>query len=280
MIMDLTRLRQKDDFPLYVLKQLDKAPLDYREKYLSILQSNSTGANHLEAGVVVLLHYKNSEYSFQLIKRSEAVAQAGDISCPGGILEQSTDEMLSHILLKTGILRTIDDRMLKDLPHKDEQTVSLISLFLMNALRESWEEIGLSPLNVFFLGALPSYSLTYFSRTIFPVVCLVKEPYDCRLSSEVEKVLEIPLSYFFQSSSYANVEVESDLGNSDPRYNMKFPCLVIPDGHGKDDILWGATFHIITNFLQIISGDSLPPLSPSRIVKKTLSPYYASGNRR
>ncbi len=280
MMMDLSLLRQKDDFPLYVLKQLDKVPIDYREKYLSIVQSNSTGANHLEAGVVVLLHYKNSGYSFQLIKRSEAVAQAGDISCPGGILEQSTDEMLSHILLKTGIVRTINDRMLNDLPNKDEQTVSLVSLFLMNALRESWEEIGLSPLNVFFLGALPSYSLTYFSRTIFPVVCLVKEPYDYRLSTEVEKVLDIPLSYFFQSSSYATVEVESNLGSSDPRYNMKFPCLIIPDGHGKDDILWGATFHIITNFLQIISGDSLPPLSPPRIVKKTLSPYYASGNRR
>ena len=279
MMMDLTLLRQKDDFPLFVLKQLDKVPIDYREKYISIVQSNTAGANQLEAGVVVLLHYKNSEYNFQLIKRSEAVTQAGDISCPGGILEQSTDEMLSHILLKTGIVRTFDDRMLNDLPNKDEQTVSLVSLFLMNALRESWEEIGLSPLNVFFLGALPSYSLTYFSRTIFPVVCLVKEPYDCRLSTEVEKLLEMPLSYFFQSSSYATLEVESGLGSSDPRYNMKFPCLIIPDGHGKDDILWGATFHIITNFLQIISGYSLPPLSPLRIVKKTLSPHYASGNR-
>lgn len=277
--MDLTLLRQKDDFPLYVLKQLDEALIDYREKHLSIVHSNSTGANHLEAGVVVLLHYKNSEYCFQLIKRSEAVAQAGDISCPGGILECSTDKMLSHILLKTGMIRTIDDRMLNVLPNEDEQTASLVRLFLMNALRESWEEIGLSPLNVWFLGALPSYSLTYFSRTIFPVVCLIKEPYDYQMNAEVEKVLEIPLSYFFQSSSYAMVEVESGLGSSDPRYNMKFPGLVIPDGNGKDDILWGATFHIITNFLKLIAGDIFPAISPSRTVKKTLSPYYASGNR-
>lgn len=278
-MMDLTLLQQKDDFPLYVLEILAKAPIDYLEKHRSIVHSNSTGANHLEAGVVVLLHYKNSEYNLQLIKRSETVTQAGDISCPGGILERSTDEMLSHILLKTGIIRTVDDRMLNGLPNKDEETVSLVRLFLMNALRESWEEIGLSPLNVRFLGALPSYSLAYFSRTIFPVVCLIKEPYDFQLSSEVEKILEIPLNYFFRSSSYAIVEVESGLGSSDPRYNMKLPGLIIPDGNGGNDILWGATFNIVTNFLKLIAGNIFPALSPLRTVKKTLSPTYASGNR-
>ena len=277
--MDTKLFRQKDDFPLHVLSRLEKESVDYAEKHLSIVHSNAGGAKHLEAGVVVLLHYDQSEYRFQLIKRSESVAQAGDISCPGGMLESKTDEMLSHILLKTGMIRTIDGRLLYDLPNKDEQTASLVSLFLMNALREAWEEIGLSPLNVGFLGALPSYSLTYFSRTIFPLVCLVREPYHYQLSDEVEKVLEIPLTCFFQSSSYATLEVESGLGSADPRYNMKFPCLVIPDGKGNEDILWGATFYIVTNFLKIISGDILPPLSPSRIVKKSLSPHYASGHR-
>lgn len=277
--MDLTLLRNKDAFPLHVMQQLDKSPVDYREKHLSIVHANANGANHLEAGVIVLLQYKNSEYVFQLIKRSEAVPQAGDISCPGGILEPSTDEMLSHIVLKTGIIRSIDNRVLNDLRNKDEQTASLVRLFLMNALRESWEEIGLSPLNVGFLGALPSYSLAYFPRTIFPVVGLVKEPFKYQLNPEVEKVLEIPLTSFFQSSSYATVEIESDLGSSDPRYNMHFPCLPLPDDHGSHDILWGATFCIITTFLQIVSGRTFPPSSPSRIIKKTLSPHYASGRR-
>lgn len=277
--MDLTLLRHKDDFPLYVLEQLNQIPIDYHEKHLSIVHANSRGANHLEAGVTLLLHYKKSEYIFQLIKRSDSVSQAGDISCPGGILEPSTDEMFSHIVLKTGIIRTMDDRMLTSLPKKDDQTVTLIRLFLMNALREAWEEIGLSPLNVRYIGALPTYSLTYFSRTIFPIVCLVQEPYDYLLNTEVEKIMEIPLSFFFQSSSYAMVEIVSDIGDAVPRYNMKFPCLVIPDSSGKEDILWGATFNIITNFLRIVSGDSFPAVSPSRTVRKTLSSSYASGNR-
>ena len=279
MAMDLNLLRQKDDFPLYVMKKLEKMPPDYRGKHLEIVHSNAAGANHLEAGVVVLLDYKNSEFCFQLIKRSDAVAQSGDISCPGGMLEHSTDEMLSHILLKTGIIRAVDGRMLNDLVHNDEQTASLVRLFLMNALRESWEEIGLSPLNVAYLGALPCYSLTFFSRTIFPVVCLVKEPCHYQLNAEVEKILEIPLRYFFQDSSYAMLEVESGSGDSDSRHNMKLPCLVIPDGSGHEDILWGATFFIITNFLKLIAGDSLPAPSSSRTVKKVLSPHYASGTR-
>lgn len=277
--MDLTLLRQKDKFPLYVLEELNRVPVDYRDKHLSIAHSNSTGASHLEAGVVLLLHYQNSGYTFQLIKRSQSVAQAGDISCPGGMLEPRTDAMLSHILFKTEMIRTVDGRSLNDFPGKDKQTASLIRLFLMNALRESWEEIGLDPLNVFFLGALPTYSLTFFSRTIFPLVSLVREPFDYRLSAEVEKVMEIPVDYFFQSSFYAELEIESGSENSDPRYNMKFPCLVVNDEVGHEDILWGATFNIIVNFLQTITGNPVPPSPPSRIVKKMLSPHYASGKR-
>ena len=273
--MDLKLLRQKNDFPLYVLEQLSKTQVDYREKHLAISQLKTSAANHLEAGVAVLLYFKNSEYVFQLIQRSDAVAQSGDISCPGGILDSKTDEMLSHILLKTGIIRSFTGLKLDSLPQKDEETVSLIRLFLMNALREAWEEIGLSPLNVSFLGALPSYSLTYFSRTIFPVVCLVSEPYNYKLNIEVEKAVEIPLSYFFNNASYAILELESAQGDADPRYNVKFPCLPVPDGLGNEDILWGATFHIITNFLKLIVGDAFPAISPVRTVKKTLSPHYA-----
>jgi 8-oxo-dGTP pyrophosphatase MutT (NUDIX family) len=274
---DLTLLGQQKAFPLHVLRRLEDAPLDYAPKHASLVQS--PGGRPLEAGVVVLLCYRNSEYVFQLIKRSEAVAQAGDISCPGGMLERRTDEMLGHILLKPQIIRAADGRPLDALSARDEQTLGLIRLFLMNALREAWEEIGLSPLNVAYLGALPSYSLTYFARTIFPLVALVKEPYAFQLSGEVEKVLEIPLSYFFQSSSYALVEIESDQGSADPRYSVKFPGLVIPDGNGQNDILWGATFHILTGFLKLVYPEAFPDISPARTVSRVLSPNYTTGKR-
>ena len=277
--MNLSILQQQNDFPLRVIEKLENLPLDYSEKHSFIIRSNSNGAGHLEAGVVLLLYFNGSEFCFQLIRRSQHVPQAGDISCPGGILEKSTDMMLSHILSKTCFIRRIDDVTLTSLPHKDKETSKLISIYLMNALRESWEEIGLSPLNVGFLGALPSYSLTYFERTIFPLVCLVKEPYKQRLNHEVEKILEVPLSYFFESSSYAGLEIVSSPDENDPRYNVTFPCLVIPDDKGNEDILWGATFQIVTNFLQVVSGISLPFSSPSRTVRKTIPQHYATGRR-
>ncbi|NLX51877.1 MAG: CoA pyrophosphatase [Deltaproteobacteria bacterium] len=277
--MDLRLLGQKDAFPLHVLRRLEATPLDYSEKHLSIVRSNAEGGRHLAAGVVVLLSYRNSEYVFQLIKRSETVAQAGDISCPGGMLERKTDEMLGHILLKTGIIRAADGRALDALPGRDEQTLGLVRLFLMNALREAWEEIGLSPLNVAYLGALPSYSLAYFARTIFPLVALVREPYSFQFSGEVEKVLEIPLRCFFERSSYALVEIESEPGSADPRYQVKFPGLVLPDGNGQNDILWGATFYIVTNFLKLVYPESFPDISPVRTVRRVLSPTYATGRR-
>ena len=278
--MDLKLLNQKKDFPLYILKQLNNTSIDYLEKHCSIQQSNAMGEKHLEAGVVVLLYFKNSEYVFQLIKRSEAVAQAGDISCPGGMLEESTDELLHHLLLKTDLIKSVDGQPLNFFPHRNEQTASLIRLFLMNSLREAWEEIGLSPLNVSFLGALPTYSLTYFARTIFPLACLIREDYDFKISAEVDKVLEIPVSKFFNPESYALLEIEPVPGSSVPRYDVKFPCLVIENPDGSNDILWGATFNIITRFLGIIAENSLPTPASTRIVCKVLSPHYASGNRR
>jgi len=163
--------------------------------------------------------------------------------------------------------------------HKDKETISLIRLFLTNALREAWEEIGLIPFNISFLGALPCYSLTSFARTIYPLVCLTPKPFKYRLSSEVEKILEIPLSFFFQSSNYASLEIATTMGDSASSQNSKSPCLVIPDGRGNVDILWGATFNIITNLLRIISDDSLPLPSASRTIKKVLTNSYISGNR-
>ena len=161
----------------------------------------------------------------------------------------------------------------------DKETASLIHLFLTNALRESWEEIGLNPFNIKFLGALPSYSLTLFARTIFPVVCLTRKPFKYRISSEVEKILEIPVSYFFNGDNYATLDIQTSLGKETEPLDYQLPCLTIPDVQGGEDILWGATFNIINNFLRIISDNSLPSPSSSRIFNKVLTTNYISAGK-
>lgn len=280
--MDLSLFRQKDFFPSFVTDKLATVTIDYKEKHSLIAQANKTDWPHLEAGVVLLLHYKsnqeNPEYVFQLIKRSEKVKQAGDISCPGGILHPVIDKS-SSFFLKAGIIPTLRKQILNYARHKDKKTISLIRLFLTNALREAWEEIGLIPFNILFLGALPCYSLTSFARTIYPLVCLTPNPFPYRLSSEVDKILEIPLSFFFHDSNYASLEIKTPLENTASGQNNKLPCLVIPDGTGNVDILWGATLNIITNFLRLISDDSLPLPSASRTIKKVLTNSYISGSR-
>jgi len=280
--MDITIFGQKDAIPSLIVNKLAAIQLDYKEKYRQIKHSSKTAAPQLAAGVVLLLNYKqmssgNSEYVFQLIKRSSRVSQAGDISCPGGMLHPMTDKLLSSVFT-TGLFPALSSEISRATLDKDRESVHLIRLFLSNAIREAWEEIGLNPLRVSFLGALPCYSLSLIARTIFPTVCLTPEPFAFRLSSEVEKILEIPLRVFFDASQYALLELETPYG--DPLHSNQFPCIILTDAQGEKEILWGATFYIITNFLRIISNNSLPvPDSPS-IFKKVLSKNYISGNSR
>ena len=277
--MDLSLFSQKDIFPEYIANKLDSITLDYKDKHVIIKNSKSV-PTQLAAGVVLLINYRSnqdgSQYVFQLIKRSSTVSQGGDISCPGGIVHQRLDRIMSH-LLKTGILPDVHGHNLNSSQFCDNETASLIRLLLTTALREAWEEVGLNPFNVKFLGALPCYSLSFLARTIFPVVCLTTKPFQYKLSSEVEKILEIPVSFFFDQSNYAVLNIKTAATNNPDHLLYQMPCLVIPDGLGGEDILWGATFNIITNFLRIISDDNLPTPSSTRTIDKVLTNNYITG---
>ncbi|PKN76250.1 MAG: hypothetical protein CVU52_05530 [Deltaproteobacteria bacterium HGW-Deltaproteobacteria-10] len=274
--MDLSLFHQKDIFPRFVTDKLTRVVVDYKEKYNSNNDANQNGSFHRQAGVVLLLNYKSNqdkpEYVFQLIKRSGKVSQAGDISCPGGMLHPRLDHILSHFL-KLGIISMPGEKV-RLTQSKDKETNYLIRLFLTTALREAWEEVGLNPFNVLFLGALPSYSLTLFARTIFPLACITPKHFKYKLNSEVEKVLEIPLSFFFDSANYAILNIKTSPKNDSA--SMKYNCIVIPDGQGGEDILWGATLKIIDNFLRIVSDDNLPAFATSRIITKVLTTNYMS----
>ena len=277
--MDLTLFQKKHVFSRFVMDKLAEVPVDYIEKNIQIDKSRQEGSAHLKAAVVLLLNFKKingqSEYVFQLIKRSQKISQGGDISCPGGMLQPRQDNFLSSFL-KTGMLPTLRGRMARRIQKVDSETATLIRLFLTNALREAWEEIGLNPLNTKFLGALPSYSLTMFARTIFPVVCITRRQFTYKINSEVEKILEIPLSFFFQSENYATLDIKTSLGEDSEPLQYQMPCLVIPDEGGNHDILWGATFNIIHNFLRIISDGGLPSSYSSRTLNKVLTIKYIS----
>jgi 8-oxo-dGTP pyrophosphatase MutT (NUDIX family) len=288
-IINVECLSNRDQFLSLVVDKLGRCSIDFTEKMDFIKRTRDDREVHSAAGVLLLLHYtgdntaalsNNGEFIFQLIKRSSSVAQPGDLSCPGGLLHGFLDPILTP-LISTGIIPVFTGDPLKYARMRDRETFRLIRLFLVNAVRESWEETGLSPWNIFFLGPLPSYSLLLFRRTIFPLIGFVKRAWHFRPNSEVERIVEIPLKAFLDEGNYGlyNIETSSELKTVRER-PKEFPCLIARDSQGNEEILWGATFYIIMNFLKIVFNLEIPKISFKRIINRTLGPEYLTGHQK
>jgi len=269
----------------FIRERLGAVPSDFATRFSFIRSTERSSEVHLAAGVLLLLHYRPAgaaQYSpgfcFQLIKRSARVAQGGDLSCPGGMLDHALDPLLS-LLIKTGIVPLLTGKARRYVRQRGRDTYRAITLFLTNAVRESWEELGLNPYNIGFLGPLPCYSLIMFRRTIFPLVGFTKRQWQFRPNREVDKVVEIPLTAFFRQENYGRLRIEAspELGRGEgPRES---PCLIQRDADGKEDVLWGATFNIIMSFLKIVFDFQPPDFSAGPVVKRLLRPEYLTGKR-
>jgi len=283
---DAACLSNKEQFPTLIVEKLGKCPLDYVEKMHFVQSSNKTEEPHFAAGVLLLLHFRcdekspidnGGEFFFQLIKRSSRVTQPGDLSCPGGLLNNNLDPHL-RFLITSRLIPVLHGNAFNYLQMRDPDTSRLITLFLTNAAREAWEETGLRPWNIFFQGPLPTYSLLLFKRTIFPLVCLVRKEWRFHPNPEVESIVEIPLKAFFNNENYGLYSVEtSDQSKMNRRGPREFPCLIIRNNQGNEEILWGATFYIIMNFFKIALNFELPDIHGKRIIKRTLGPEYITG---
>jgi len=287
--MDLNLLDQSDRLPYLIRKSLDEHDDDFARKWQDIRQNNHSGqTGQLAAGVLLLLSYRSHHISdpknhgawvLQLIKRSSLTAQGGDISCPGGMLHSLLDWAFSLFFIRSGILSSPPLSFASALAETPSGGKKIISLFLANALRESWEELHLNPLHVSLLGALPTYSLHLFRRTIFPLVAVARNNWTPIPNREVEKIIEIPLKNFFREDSYGRYMIQA--GETLPHPDQgpwEFPCLIHEDNEGEE-ILWGATFYIIMNFLRIVFDFQLPDMHSRRIREKTLNHDYLTGNR-
>ena len=271
--MDLSILSQKDEALNLVVEKLGRNPVDFSEKMNLIKTGKKKNDAWLAAGVLLPLFFKNDELVFQLIKRASTVPQPGDISCPGGMLNTFLDPFFRPLTAHrfSPLLR---EDVLKYMKRRGKATFRNITLFLTNALRESWEEVGLNPFNVTFLGPLPCYDLTTFRRTIFPITGHVRNRWHFRPNWEVDRVVEIPLRTFFNDHNYGLCSVESsgELRKGIERVR-NLPCLIY-----REEVLWGATFNIIMSFLKIVFDLDLPKTHSKRVVKKVLYPDYLTGS--
>jgi 8-oxo-dGTP pyrophosphatase MutT (NUDIX family) len=269
------------EFPARVIDRLGTRHCDFQETFRRINADRGTDQHRRAAGVLLPLLIREvssgekGQYVFQLIKRSSLVQQPGDLSLPGGMLHPLLDRLLRPILFH-GPFPILGGKARGHALRQNAPAFPLIALFLTTALRESWEEIRLSPSRVRFLGPLPSYSLNLFRRTIFPLAGFVENPKPPHPNREVEKIVEIPLSSFYREEQFGCFRIGGP--GSAGRESLEYPCLIHRDSDGADEVLWGATFRIIISFLEIVMDYRLPEWRNGPVIARSLRPDYLTGS--
>jgi 8-oxo-dGTP pyrophosphatase MutT (NUDIX family) len=212
-----------------------------------------------------------------LNKRSISVRQPGDLCFPGGGLSPRLDSMLARLLL----IPWFPLRQWTAFPawRKDKTKTKTLSLLLAAALRESWEEMRLNPLRVRFLGILPWQQLLVYNRRISPMVGWLETQVAFKINWEVQRIVRIPLISLLDEKRYGRFQPK--VGPMEdfvvqPLRDEEFPCYVHEGINGRE-LLWGATFRMVEDFLRIVFGFKVPPLVKLPQVDGVLSPHYPQG---
>ncbi len=157
--------------------------------------------------VLILLYEEGGEIKFPLIKRTEYPgAHGGQISLPGGKTEHGEDS-------------------------------------IQTALREAWEEIGISSQNVNVLGRLSEFHVIPSNFIITPVVATIEgvpifipDPY------EVAKIITGNITDLIKDDAVITKEILAA-----GQYRMKAPHFEI-----EGEIVWGATAMMLNEFRLIL----------------------------
>jgi len=252
---------------------LARQSLNFQEKISFASREKEKGIHYYLAGVCIPLCYHDNDWHILLIKRSAKVSQPGDLSFPGGIFSPWQDHLLKYAI-SLGIIPLLKEKDNLLLKNMDRGTQRFMTQFLATAVREAWEEIGINPFRLTYLGSFSPYTLSVFPSVIFPSVCHVAEKPLYRLSDEVEQVIPLPFSLLFDDSFYYRLLIYR---NRDSDTSEEFPCLFFPDGRGENHILWGATFFLLMTFLQTVYGFQAPKIHPRKeILTKILPPHYST----
>jgi len=158
------------------------------------------------AGVLVPIIQREEGLSILLTQRAAHLKDhAGQISFPGGSYEAS-------------------DRSIVE-----------------TALRETFEEVGITQDRVSVLGTLPQY-VTISAFSITPVVGTVAPPFQTRLeASEVADVFEVPLAHVLNPANHQR-HFREEKGIRRGFYAIPY----------KDRFIWGATAGILVNFSRVL----------------------------
>jgi 8-oxo-dGTP pyrophosphatase MutT (NUDIX family) len=166
--------------------------------------------DHNIACVLALLFPKDKEWYISFIERTNRFPEdkhSGQISLPGGKLNESDDS------------------------YED------------CALRETYEEIGVAPDSIGILGSLTPVFVYVSNFLVHPFVGFTTEtPKFVLQESEVQNIIEVPVSHFTKSKNKGLAEIKVR--------EITLPETPYYDIYGNK--LWGATAMIISELEQII----------------------------
>lgn len=232
------------------------------------------------SGVLLLLGQQGSENGslpepcLILNKRSRNIRQPGDLCCPGGRVSPRLDSYIAKLLPLPGF-------PLGRWPYwarwraRCPREARWLALLLATSLRESLEEMRLNPLSVQFLGVLPSHRLLMFRRTIHPMVGWVSGQKRFFPNWEVEKIVSVPLRKLLDPGYYARyrLHIAPEMEQRVHRKTEDYPCFLHQE-KDETELLWGATYRIVTLFLKLVFGFIPPPLETLPIVPGMLNESY------
>ncbi|MBW6536993.1 MAG: CoA pyrophosphatase [Mariniphaga sp.] len=117
---------------------------------------------------------------------------------------------------------------------------------LETALRETWEEIGISHEKIEILGSLSELFVDVSGFLIHPFVgWLAEKPIFKTNPAEVEKTLLFPLFKFREKLDETELETVSG--------RLKVPCFFF-----EGEIIWGATAMILAEFYDAVEDGIIP----------------------
>jgi 8-oxo-dGTP pyrophosphatase MutT (NUDIX family) len=116
------------------------------------------------------------------------------------------------------------------------------------ALREAWEEVGLSADYIEVLGSLPTYT-TITSFVVTPVVALVRPGFELTLNPyEVADAFEVPLDFLMNPAHHRRHAMVGEGLNARQWFSMPYQ-----DGP-HERFVWGATAGMLRNFYRFLSA--------------------------
>lgn len=234
------------------------------------------------ASVLLALHWDKRSHNGPVIllnKRSPSVKQPGDLCCPGGSVDRLKDTILGAILRCPGLSFKRSGGWRACRGRIAGSAMSTLCLFWAACLRESWEEMGLRPWKVEYLGVLEPYRLRMFQRRILPMVGWIDNQERFRPNWEVARIVPIAISALLDRGRYCRFRIRNHpRGSERPEENV-FPCYIHEDEKGRE-VLWGATYNIVQSFLYKVMGFTSPEMDERPVVQGELAHDYLTGSRK